>query len=625
MCSKLHIGMLLLLSLFISCSPYRRIEKIKAGDVALSLSVANEADFNDFKLTEPELERISGDCDDGPLIMNAIRDSETGEMVATDVITASRVIAKFRNVAERAGYVSIGFDLYVPAGMSYSEWQLKVFPFMKIQGDTIALDPVYVTGAKYRERQLRGYERYQRFLTSIITDSTDLLRMGQLEIFLQRHFPETYAMKNDTSFVSDSVAENLFGVTQKDAFEHYRRHVRWRINESRKRRTGSMYERFVKDPVMDTGVRLDTVLTDSDGDFIYRYTHTFRSRPGLRQVSVFLQGEMYEDGECFLKLPYPDELTYYISTLASLLDAAPRYRMVITQRRVFDETNAFIDFAHSSAQIDTSLGDNASELCRIRKCISDVVAREELALDSLVIVASCSPEGSWSLNKKLSCDRSEAVKTYIMKYVPESWRDSLKTSEMPENWDRLMRLVEHDEILSADVKKQILSKAGRVAHEPDAVEYEISQLPDYLYLREKIYPKLRTVRFDFHMHRIGMVQDTVFTTEIDSVYSAGVNAMKNLDYKKAVTLLRPYDDYNAALAFMCADYDYSAMDVLKRLDNGDPRVEYLLAMVMSRLELYDDAFRHFEKALQLDPSLEFRANLDPEMHMMVRMRQKDRL
>ena len=117
--------------------------------------------FNGKPVEEEEdmevmIDSIRGSLSDGPIIMNAIRDSETGEMVASDVISASRVTARFRNVAERAGYVTIGFDITVPAEMADSRWQLKVRPKMFIQSDTVDLEPVYITGSGYRAAQLRG-------------------------------------------------------------------------------------------------------------------------------------------------------------------------------------------------------------------------------------------------------------------------------------------------------------------------------------------------------------------------------------------------------------------------------------------------------------------------------------
>jgi hypothetical protein len=478
------------------------------------------------------------------------------------------------------------------------------------------LESIYITGEKYRAEQLRGYERYRAFLSSIITDSTDFIRIGQLEVFLERHYPETYAMKRDSSFVPAPEAENLFGVTQREALMHYSRHLIWKRNERRKERRNVMFEKYVKDPIVSEGIRLDTVLVASGGDFIYRYVHTFKSRPRLKKVTISLKGKLYEKGRCIYSFPFPDDLTFYISSLAGLVDDRPKYRSYVLERNVYDNTKAFIDFHQGRSDVDTTLGDNASELHRVLKCIDDVMSREELVLDSLVIVASCSPEGSYASNKKLSAARSESVRQYIGWYVPLEWRDSLKAAEMPENWDQLKKLVANDTLMRPSIKEKALSIMNDLDN-PDAAEKKLSALPDYRYMREKLYPKLSSVSFDFHLHRVGMQKDTIHTTELDTVYMAGIEAMKQLDYKRAVTILRPYDDYNSALAFMSADYNHSALDVLGRLDDKDPKVCYLMAMVMIRLEQFDQAKKYFDLCLAYDPYMRHRANLDPEMYKLV--------
>ena len=619
MCSDCRYVLIILLavSLF-SCSPYSKIRNIRSGNVNFSLQVAGEESAEEEE-NEVVIDSIRSTLTDEPIIMNAIRDTETGEMVATDVISASRVTARFRNVAERSGYVSLSFDVSVPSGMSDSQWQLKVMPFMTIQQDTVPLDAIYITGEKYRAGQLRGYQRYREFLASIITDTTDFIRMGQLEMFLKRHYPQTYAMKRDSSVIPHPMAENLFGVTQREALEHYTRHLKRTANERRKARTGKMYEKFVRDPIVKEGIRLDTVLVAADGDFVYRYVHTFRSRPGLKKVQVSLDGRLYEKGECIHEFPFPDELTFYISSLSTLADNRLKYRMYVLERNIYDNTKAFIDFRQGSSQVDTALGGNAAELERVRKCIDDVLAKDYLELDSLVIVASCSPEGSFGLNRKLSAARSEAVRKYVGEFVPLEWRDSLKASELPENWEQLERLIANDTLISEKSKDQMLEMIAEM-EDPDVVERKFSAMREYRYMREKLYPKLRSVRFDFYMHRTGMQKDTVHTAEVDTVYMAGIEALEALDYKRAVTLLRPYDDFNSALAFMAADYNHSALDVLGRLCDTDPKVCYLKALVLSRLGQHDEALKYFDLCLAYDPYMRHRANLDPEMHLLVNKR-----
>lgn len=612
----MYFRILILFFLVVSCMPYSRIQKIASGEIMMGLSVPDEEPIEEEPDDDIQIDSIRSTLSDGPIIMNAIRDSQTGEMVATDVISASKVTARFRNVAERAGYVSISFDVSVPASMSDSKWQLKICPNMYIQKDTLSLDAIYITGAAYREAQLRGYERYEAFLASIITDSLDLVYINQLEIFLKRHYPLTYAMKNDSSFVSQPVAENLFGVTQRQALEHYKKHFKIWKNDRKRARSDRMYSKYVKDPIITEGIRLDTVMVGDGGDFTYRYEHTFRSRPRLKKVQIALSGSLYDRGEKLLDLAFPEDLTFYISSLATLVDDRPKYRMIVLERMAYDNTKALIDFRLGRSDVDTLLGDNASELRRIRKCIDDVVSREEFVLDSLVVVASCSPEGSYALNKRLSRARSKAMMEYIHDYVPEQWRDSLRTSELPENWEQLELLVSSDTLISAP-SKQILLGIIRSNAAPDVRERRLAAESEYRYLREKIYPQLRSVRFDFYLHRAGMIKDTVHTTELDTVYMAGVQALKNLDYKTAVGLLRPYDDYNSALAFMSADYNHSALDVLGRLDDTDPKVCYLKAMVLSRLGQLDEAMKYFKLALAYDPYLEHRANLDPEMYDLI--------
>ena len=617
MCSSGKIFRLIVLLLLVcACTPYSRIKKIASGEIMMGLSVPEDEALDDEMNDEVQIDSIRGSLSEGPIIMNAIRDSETGEMVATDVISASKVTARFRNVAERAGYVSISFDVSVPAAMSDSRWRLKICPDMYIQNDTLPLEPVYITGSAYRAAQLRGYERYQAFIAGIITDSLDLIHVRQLEIFLRRHFPQTYAMKSDSSYVSEPMAENLFGVTQRQALEHYKKHLKIRKNDRKRARMDRMYSKYVKDPIITEGIRLDTVLVGEGGDFIYRYEHTFRSRPRLRKVMIALDGSLYERGEKLLDLAFPEGLTFYISSLATLADERPKYRMIVLERTVYDNTKALIDFKQGRSDVDTLLGDNASELRRIKKCIEDVVSREEFVLDSLVVVASCSPEGSYELNRRLSQARSRSMMAYIHDFVPEHWRDSLRTSELPENWHQLELLVASDTVVSDHARARLL-KVIKSGAAPDVRERRLAQENEYRYLREKIYPQLRSVRFDFFLHRAGMVKDTVHTTELDTVYMAGVEALKSLDYRKAVSILRPYDDYNSALAFMSADYNHSALDVLGRLDDTNPKVCYLKAMVLSRLGQADEAMKYFKLALAYDPYLEHRANLDPEMYDLV--------
>lgn len=289
----------LLLAVTVSCSPSGRVRAVIEGGVTADICIpdmSSDEPVNDEPVVENADETAAGRDPDEPIIMNAIRDSETGEMVATDVISESKVVARFNHVPERLGNVSISFDIIVPGSLLDSDWQLRFFPTMRIASDTMRLETVFVTGAKYRDRQMRGYQRYREFLASIVTDTTDLIMMRQLEMFIARYYPQTYEMRRDSSIVPEPEAENLFGVTQREALEHYSRTLKSYVNNRRRRNRDKMFRKYVKSPIVVENMRLDTVLRSSGGDFVYRYVQTFRSRPKLKKVVVNMDGGVYQIG-----------------------------------------------------------------------------------------------------------------------------------------------------------------------------------------------------------------------------------------------------------------------------------------------------------------------------------------
>ncbi|MCD8206348.1 MAG: hypothetical protein LUD72_00255, partial [Bacteroidales bacterium] len=163
----------LMVVLTYSCGVDRRIGGIKSGAVKADVSIPSDEDYRREKeelmaraFVVDTAARTYGD----PFIMNAIRDEETGEMVATDVLPQSTVVARFRNVAERFGMVNIEFDITVPKEMLESQWKVELRPTMRMMGDTLAMEPIHVKWQKYRDEKIRGYARYNRFISSIITD-----------------------------------------------------------------------------------------------------------------------------------------------------------------------------------------------------------------------------------------------------------------------------------------------------------------------------------------------------------------------------------------------------------------------------------------------------------------------
>ena len=598
-----------------ACSSSRNAARVESASSGLSLSLPSEVEMEQRR--EEIVSRVVVDSTEqsAPMIMNAIRDESTGEMVATDVITASKVTARFRHVAERFGKISLEFDITVPPELTDSRWQLRFFPKMTTMDETVELETILITGSRYRDAQLRGYQRYNAFLASIVNDSLAFIYRDQLELFLARNFPQTYAMKTDSTLITDPMAEDLFGVTQRQALEHYTKRLLLRRNNRKISRIGKMYEKLVKDPLLRDGVRLDTVISGENG-LVYRYAQELNSRPGLRKITIGMPGAVWEYGREICKMPQPDELVFYVSSLSTLADCTPHFMTKIVERNAYDRTFAFIEFASGKADLDTALGCNASELKRIDRSIAAIVSNADFELDSMIVSASCSPEGGFGQNSSLAEARAAAMRRHIAGEWSECAR-LIKDSYIPENWDMLGRLVGSDSLITAERKAAliaILNSGG----DPDRRERELSRQPEYRYLRERVYPRLRTVQLEFYTHRVGMIKDTLHTTELDTVYMSGVEALKNLDYQTAVRLLRPYRDYNAALALLSMSYNHSALDILKDQDEGNAGIWYLRAIAYSRLERYEEAGEAWRRSVELDGAMLHRGNLDPEISELAR-------
>ncbi|MBQ3711616.1 MAG: hypothetical protein II891_04380 [Bacteroidales bacterium] len=594
-----------------ACSAATKVEAVRDGVLAPSLSVAEDLPPADLLATDPVSDTIQVTDAQGRsmLLMRAVRD-ENGEMVASDVISPVVVAARFRNVAERHGRVTLRFDVRVPSGMVESGWQLRLFPILRVGEESSSLSPVYITGQKYRRAQLRGYERYERFLESIVSDSTLFIRTGQLEIFLRRNMPELWALRTDSSYVSDERFASIYGVTEQQAVQHYTDHFRKSLNRRREARREKVFARYVKAPI-PVGLQLDTVIAEASGEMIYTYSHELRTKPGQRKAEIFLKGTLHdEDGELCI-LPGGEPLVFYISSLNGLVEERERYLLKITSRLVRADGECRLEFSAGSASLDTSLGRNSMEIKRITAALEELLEDSDYAMDSIVVAATCSPEGSWRFNSALSRRRSQAVcdwysglrnrDTVSLEFIPRA---------VPENWDGLWAEVTADTLIPELEKQRVESL--RDVRDPDRRERLLAGMSCYRYVREYLYPHLRVVNFRFYRHRRGMIQDTLVTTVPDTVYAAGLRALRDCDYKKAAALLAQYSDINSAVAFCAADMNASAMHVLDNLPIS-AREEYIRALVHARRGEERKAVEAYCRACELDPTYVHRGNLDPEI------------
>lgn len=642
------LGVLAFVAL-VSCGTSRKMRTMTEGKMAAQIQLPESRTFvpevQDIPAVKKDTLKITDLDGKEVLIMKAIKDDETGEMVATEQLDAAVVTARFRNLAERHGKVDLEFQVIVPEAMRDSKWQLRMHPDMFILQDSIRLDDVVITGDQYRKAQLRGYQQYQRFLDSI-RDSAAFVDTRNLTIWLERNLPQIYAFANDSTEVSDEEFYSYYGVSEQEAVEHYTNKLARSLNNRKIANRQKMWNRFVKTPIVTDGIRLDTVMVGANGDFIYNYIQTINTRKGLRKVDVVLSGEIYEQDRRLYTIPTSEPLTFYISSVAAFVDNTERYLTKTISRRVNAAATANIEFREGKADIEENLSENAREIANIKENLRSLLASDEFVLDSITIAPFASPEGAERSNDLLCLRRAESAARYFSRYV-EYVRDSIRREEGffitigednsesgmkasdrgsaridfkskagGENWLLLDELVDRDTLLT-DGQKADYRLAREEVEDADAREKRIAAQPYYKHLRNDLYPRLRSVRFDFALHRRGMVQETMETTEPDTVYARGVQCIRDRDFETAIEILRPYQDYNTAVAYVAMDYNQSAMAILEDCERT-AMVNYMLALLYSRAGDDQNAVQCYMNACQQDASYISRGNLDPEITVLIK-------
>ena len=94
--------LILLIMLLVGCGSPSKLRTIESGRMGASLALSRSELAEERRViarARRDTLSVEGENGERILIMKAIKDDETGEMVATDVLDAAVVTARFRNVA----------------------------------------------------------------------------------------------------------------------------------------------------------------------------------------------------------------------------------------------------------------------------------------------------------------------------------------------------------------------------------------------------------------------------------------------------------------------------------------------------------------------------------------------
>ena len=419
-----------------------------------------------------------------------------------------------------------------------------------------------------------------------------------------------------------------------------------RNNERLRANRDATFTRMVRFPY-DSSARLDTVLYKPDGSVQYRYVEQVKADENTAKLYLFLEGAVTDRSGRRYLLKGSDTLSYSVASMTNFVDERTRYMQRVVTRDAEANARFFFTFPSGKSVLDERQSENRRQLTAVKDLTRSLMTDPVYIIDSITLRATASPEGAWSVNDRLARERAEALRRVLVSEFRTLY-DSLKVSanytldangrvvsekadeglpDLPEllrtewlaeDWAELGRLVAADTVING--KERILALMERVKN-PDNREWQIRvKYPDaYRRMREVLYPQMRAVDFRFNLHRRGMQQDTVYTTEVDSAYMQAVELLKKRRYEEALTTLRSYEDRNTALAYMSLGYDRAAYRILQRLDDGTSSdVQYMLAILAARLGDEEKAVQYFLRSAELKETMRFRGNLDPEISRLIR-------
>ncbi|MDE5945029.1 MAG: hypothetical protein K2G93_05515 [Rikenella sp.] len=481
---------------------------------------------------------------------------EDGEAVALLKAQEVRVVAKTRMLAERDGKIQIDFLITMPRELQGNVQSFMITPIMHRRGKDIELEPLQVRGGLFSKLQERNYWRYSKFRTKLVNR-----RKGNLNA-------------EDTARLRDA------------------------------------FHRFVQFPYLDKS-RFDSILNDKE-KITYYYTQDVKVEEDDKQLFISLTGRVNAlDGSSYV-VPANDTLQFNISSMLTFVQPITRYMTKIIEKYAVVNDRNYLTFKVNNTKIMDSLGNNAKNLAQIRDLMHTLLYQHEFYVDSIILTAASSPEGSFRHNNRLAKERAFALSNYLRKEFDFPELDTLLTVRWEgENWADFRSEVLRDEEVAN--REEIVRLADRIA-DPDEREAAIRKRfgKDYKYIREEIYPRLRVVDFKYNLRRVGMLKDTIHTTVVDTLYQRGVDLLRRRHYVEAAQILTPYRDQNTAVALLSRGFNGAAKDVLFSLPSS-AQVEYLRAIVCSRLGEWKLGEACFKRACELDELLEYRANLDPEM------------
>lgn len=572
-------GWVAICGLLTSCNTGQRLSLVERRDHS-NIRLPFRAEQKDTsRLEVPKSVTFIDSDGNEKMIMTAERDSLTGEYeLQGGTLSELTVTAAAKSVAERGGKVNIDFIVTVPQGLMKRDWRLILNPILNSAGELIPLDSIEITGVEHYNYNLRRHRQLLREQKNVDRSLASIQKRKEW-YNLRRGFREAVKPTQET-----------FGTQVKQSAD---------INSAVQ--------------LNSKGAKLDTVMSRGD-DYVYLYSQQIDTRGLASRLKVYFDSYLVNVGDEKFRMAASDTVTFNISSFLQFMDRNPRYVRKTIYRKVTDKMTANIQFQLGKHEVVDTLGNNANELKKVAAKLKELAEGNEFIIDSMNVVSYSSPEGLFNTNRELSERRGTAIKEHLSvidKFLVLPDDNCIRTLNGAEDWVKLRKLIhESPYIVHAP---QIISIIDTQRNEDERELMIRNSYPaDYQYMREFLYPQLRAVEFTFHLARRNMVEDVMFTDEIDTEYAKAVELLQNRKYKEAMQKLLEYRDLNAALCYMSLGYNKTAITILDEQAETADR-EYLKAILYAREGQTEKALQLYMKSCEMDDSKIMRGELDPEI------------
>jgi len=157
------------------------------------------------------------------------------------------------------------------------------------------------------------------------------------------------------------------------------------------------------------------------------------------------------------------------------------------------EGTAYIDFEVAKYNLLPDFRNNRQELGKIEETIRSIIEDEDAEVTGIYLTGFASPEGTYEYNQRLSMNRAEAVRTYLLNKYPYS-PDMYHTSWGGEDWNGLRKLVEESDMPQKSTIIDIIDNVDIFAGREKRLMNLEGGAP-YRYMLQNFFPQLRRVHY----------------------------------------------------------------------------------------------------------------------------------